>query len=232
MTLTVERETWDLRTLPRAASGLWQPGVCTEAPKVPAALPRQDPGAMDQHFANPLRVPLPIPPTHRGVHSRASQVRPPTPPTSALTPGPCGQPLTISPSPKLLARSSLSSNLGLSLDLQLQVERLQGEKPVVLGPPSLHLQHRVRGAACPGAGLQGRWGSVLGSEPLSCPQVPLLRKRWPKEPLSNLRGFFPAAIRPYKVRAPCSSQRHLPLGGNLLMSPIFPLLQILCSNLT
>ncbi|XP_040481713.1 WD repeat-containing protein 97 [Ursus maritimus] len=143
VTLTVERETWDLRTLPRAASGLWQPGVCTEAPKVPAALPRQDPGAMDQHFANPLRVPLPIPPTHRGVHSRASQ---------------------------LLARSSLSSNLGLSLDLQLQVERLQGEKPVVLGPPSLHLQHRV----------------------------PLLRKRRPKEPLSNLRGFFPAVIRPYK----------------------------------
>lgn len=104
---------------------------------------------MDQRFAHRLRVPLPIPPTHRGVHSRASQVRPPTPPTSALTPGPCGQPLTMSPSRQLLARSSLSSNLGLSLDLQLQVERLQGEKPVVPGPLSLHLQHRVRGCRLP-----------------------------------------------------------------------------------
>ncbi|XP_032272009.1 WD repeat-containing protein 97 [Phoca vitulina] len=144
VTLTMERETWDVCTLHRAANCLWKAGVCTEVPTVPAALPRQDPGAVGQRFAHPPRVPLPIPPIHRGVHSKASQ---------------------------LLARSSLSSNLGLSLDLQLHLERLQGEKPVVPGPPALHLQHRV----------------------------PLLMKRRPKEPLSNFRGFFPATIRPYKA---------------------------------
>ncbi|XP_030897294.1 WD repeat-containing protein 97 [Leptonychotes weddellii] len=146
VTLTMERETWDVCTLHRAANCLWKAGVCTEVPTVPAALPRQDPGAVGQRFAHPPRVPLPIPPIHQGMHSKASQ---------------------------LLARSSLSSNLGLSLDLQLHLERLQGEKPVIPGPPALHLQHR------------GCW-------------VPLLMKRRPKEPLSNFRGFFPATIRPYK----------------------------------
>ncbi|XP_021544413.1 WD repeat-containing protein 97 [Neomonachus schauinslandi] len=146
VTLTMERETWDVCTLHRAANCLWKAGVCTEVPTVPAALPRQDPGAVGQRFAHPPQVPLPILPIHRGVHSKASQ---------------------------LLARSSLSSNLGLSLDVQLHLEQLQGEKPVVPGPPALHLQHR------------GCW-------------VPLLMKRRPKEPLSNFRGFFPATIRPYK----------------------------------
>ncbi|XP_032171465.1 WD repeat-containing protein 97 isoform X2 [Mustela erminea] len=142
-TLTVERETWDVCTVRRVASGLWQPGVCAEGPTAPTALARQEPGAMGRHFAHRRRVPLPTPATHRGVHSRASQ---------------------------LLARSSLSSNLGLSLDLQLQWELLRGKKPVVPDSPPLHLQHRV----------------------------PLLKKRRPNEPLSNLRGFFPATIRPYK----------------------------------
>lgn len=61
------------------------------------------------------------------------------------------------------------------------------------------------GAAHPRAGLQGHWGSMLGSEPLSSPQIPLLMKRRPKELLSNLRGFFPATIQAYQVR-----ETHLP----------------------
>ncbi|XP_057353608.1 WD repeat-containing protein 97 [Manis pentadactyla] len=69
---------------------------------------------------------------------------------------------------KLLAGSSLSCDLGLSLDLQLQSEQLRGEKPVALDPPSSLLQHRC----------------------------PLLLKRRPKELLSNLGGFFPAAVEP------------------------------------
>ncbi|XP_072601926.1 WD repeat-containing protein 97 isoform X5 [Vulpes vulpes] len=143
VTLIVERETWDVCTLPRAASSVRQAGVCAEAPTVPAAHSLQDLGAVGQHLAHPPRVPMPTPHTHRGVHSRASQ---------------------------LLARSSLSSSLGLSLDLQLQLERLPGEKRVGPGPPTPNLQHRV----------------------------PLLTKRRPRELLSNLRGFFPAAIEHYK----------------------------------
>ncbi|XP_027949357.1 LOW QUALITY PROTEIN: WD repeat-containing protein 97 [Eumetopias jubatus] len=143
VTLAVERETWDVCTSHRAANCLWKARVCPEVPTVPAALPQRDPGAVGPRFVHPPRAPLPIPPVHRGVHSKASQ---------------------------LLARSSLSSNLGLSLDLQLHLERLRGEKPVVPGPPALHLQHGD----------------------------PLLMKRRPKEPLSNLRGFFPTTIQPYK----------------------------------
>ncbi|XP_035582979.1 LOW QUALITY PROTEIN: WD repeat-containing protein 97 [Zalophus californianus] len=143
VTLAVERETWDVCTSHRAANCLWKARVCPEVPTVPAALPQRDPGAVGPRFVHPPRAPLPIPPVHRGVHSKASQ---------------------------LLARSSLSSNLGLSLDLQLHLERLRGEKPMVPGPPALHLQHGD----------------------------PLLMKRRPKEPLSNLRGFFPTTIQPYK----------------------------------
>ncbi|XP_029779049.1 WD repeat-containing protein 97 [Suricata suricatta] len=143
VTLTLEREPWDACALPTAALSLRQAEVCTEAPTRPAALPLQDLGAGGQHFAHRPHVPLPSPPTHRGVPSRASQ---------------------------LLARSSLSGSLGLSLDLHLQFERLQGEKPVVPGLPSPDIQHRI----------------------------PLLMKRRPKELLSNLRGFFPASIQPYQ----------------------------------
>lgn len=42
---------------------------------------------------------------------------------------------------------------------------------------------------------------MLGSEPLPCPQCPLLLKRRPKELLSNLGGFFPAAVEPSRVSA-------------------------------
>nr|XP_011750913.1 WD repeat-containing protein 97 isoform X4 [Macaca nemestrina] len=102
-----------------------------------------DLGPLDQHFSHPPRVTVPIPPTHRRVHSKASQ---------------------------LLARSSLSHCLGLSLDLQLQLEQLRGRTTVALDLPSSHLQCRI----------------------------PLLPKRQPKEPLSSLGGFFPATVQPHK----------------------------------
>uniref|UniRef100_A0A2K5I2E4 Uncharacterized protein n=1 Tax=Colobus angolensis palliatus TaxID=336983 RepID=A0A2K5I2E4_COLAP len=142
-TLTVERETWDVCALPQAAHCLAWGEVSTAAQTVPTALSPQDLGALGQHFSQPPRVTVPIPPTHRRVHSKASQ---------------------------LLARSSLSHYLGLSLDLQLQLEQLRGRTTVALDLPSSHLQCRI----------------------------PLLPKRQPKEPLSSLGGFFPAAMQPHK----------------------------------
>ncbi|XP_017738866.1 PREDICTED: LOW QUALITY PROTEIN: WD repeat-containing protein 97 [Rhinopithecus bieti] len=71
---------------------------------------------------------------------------------------------------ELLAHSSLSHYLGLSLDLQLQLEQLRGRPTIALDLPSSHLQCRI----------------------------PLLPKRQPKEPLSSLGGFFPAAVQPHK----------------------------------
>ncbi|XP_072806083.1 WD repeat-containing protein 97 isoform X2 [Vicugna pacos] len=141
--LTVERETWEVCNLPRDAPSLGQAGVCTEAPPASMTLPPQDLGALGRRFARPPRVPLPVPPHHQRVHSRASQ---------------------------LLARSSLSCELGLSLDLQLQLEWLCRETPVAPDPLSSHLQHRI----------------------------PLPLKRRPQELLSNLGGFFPATMQPYK----------------------------------
>ncbi|XP_022410997.1 WD repeat-containing protein 97 [Delphinapterus leucas] len=126
VTLTVERQTWDVCALPRDVPDLR--GV--------EASPPQDLGTLGQRFAPP-------PTTHRRLHSRASQ---------------------------LLARSSPSHELGLSLHLQLQWERLHGEKPVAPDPLSSHLQRRI----------------------------PLLLKRRPQELLSNPRGFFPAAVQPYE----------------------------------
>ena len=73
--LAVERETWDPSAQPRDGPALGG----TEAP------PLQDVGTLGRRFARPPRVPLPLAPTYRRVHSRASQVRPPTPPTPALT---------------------------------------------------------------------------------------------------------------------------------------------------
>ncbi|XP_045417194.1 WD repeat-containing protein 97 isoform X2 [Lemur catta] len=143
-TLTMEREIWDMCALPRAGPCLCQAGVSTEAQSTPTALPPQDLRVLGQRFARPPRITLPIPPISRKVHSRASQ---------------------------LLACSSLSDDLGLSLDLQLQWERLQERTTMALDPPSSHLQHRI----------------------------PLLQKRRPKEPPSNLRGFFPATTQPYKL---------------------------------
>ncbi|KAM5315107.1 WD repeat-containing protein 97 [Glossophaga mutica] len=140
VTLTAERETWGVCAPPRAAPSLEKVGVCTETSIPPTALPPQDWGALGQCFP---QVTFPIPPPHRGAHIRESQ---------------------------MLARSSLSSTLGLSVDLQLQLEQLPQERPVASDSLSSHLQHRV----------------------------PLLLERRPKELLSNLRGFFPAAIESYK----------------------------------
>ena len=86
VTLTLERETCDVCASPTAALSLRQAEVCTEALRGPAARPLQDLGTGGQRFAPPPRVPLPTPHPHRGVHSRASQVRPPAPPTSTLAP--------------------------------------------------------------------------------------------------------------------------------------------------
>ncbi|XDA79362.1 hypothetical protein R6Z07M_009348 [Ovis aries] len=131
--LTVEKETWDPSAQPRDGPALRG----TEAP------PLQDVGTLGRRFARQPRVPLPLPPTYRRVHSRASQ---------------------------LLARSSLSCELGLGLDLQLQWDRLS-EKPLAWDLPSPDL------------------GQSRTSLPL---------QRRPQELLSNLGGFFPATIHPYK----------------------------------
>ncbi|XP_036063479.1 WD repeat-containing protein 97 [Onychomys torridus] len=108
----------------------------------PSAL--QTPGAPGRRFARPPRVSLPIPPIHRVVHSQASQ---------------------------LLARSSLSDELGLSLDLQVQCDQFGGEITDLSTSP-YYLKQRV----------------------------PLLRHRRPQGPLSNVGGFFPATIGPHKQR--------------------------------
>ncbi|XP_065751239.1 WD repeat-containing protein 97 [Phocoena phocoena] len=139
VTLTGERQTWDVCALPRDVPDLR--GI--------DASPPQDLGTLGQRFAAP-------PPTHRRLHSTASQ---------------------------LLARSSPSHELGLSLHLQLQWERLHGEKPVAPDPLSSHLQRRI----------------------------PLLLKRRPQERLSNPRGFFPAAVQPYECwRRPIRFPGHVP----------------------
>uniref|UniRef100_A0A8C9KX22 WD repeat domain 97 n=1 Tax=Phocoena sinus TaxID=42100 RepID=A0A8C9KX22_PHOSS len=139
VTLTGERQTWDVCALPRDVPDLR--GI--------DASPPQDLGTLGQRFAPP-------PPTHRRLHSTASQ---------------------------LLARSSPSHELGLSLHLQLQWERLHGEKPVAPDPLSSHLQRRI----------------------------PLLLKRRPQERLSNPRGFFPAAVQPYECwRRPIRFPGHVP----------------------
>ncbi|XP_052017334.1 WD repeat-containing protein 97 [Apodemus sylvaticus] len=105
----------------------------------------QAPGAPGRRFARTPRVPLPIPPTFRRVHSRASQ---------------------------LLARSSLSYELGLGLDLQVQWDQF-GVKIVDLDSSTDYTQNRV----------------------------PLLLQRRPSEPLSKLMGFFPATIKPHRVQS-------------------------------
>ncbi|GAB1299497.1 Predicted gene, 35339 [Apodemus speciosus] len=102
----------------------------------------QAPGAPGRRFARTPRVPLPIPPTYRRVHSQASQ---------------------------LLARSSLSYELGLGLDLQVQWDQF-GVKILDLDSSTDYTQDRV----------------------------PLLPQRRPSEPLSKLTGFFPATIKPHR----------------------------------
>ncbi|XP_059528342.1 WD repeat-containing protein 97 [Myotis daubentonii] len=130
----------DVSTLPGVTPSLAKAGVCTHSPKM---LPPRDRGALSRRFPHPPRVTLPIPRTHQREHSRASQ---------------------------LLAHSSLSSLLGLSMDLQLQSEQLRQETPAAPEAPSSHLKHRV----------------------------PLLLERRPQELLSDLGGFFPASVQHYK----------------------------------
>ncbi|XP_060143645.1 LOW QUALITY PROTEIN: WD repeat-containing protein 97 [Globicephala melas] len=64
VTLTVERQTWDVCALPRDVPDLG--GV--------EASPPQDLGTLGQRFARPPQVPLPPPTTHRRLHSRAPQI--------------------------------------------------------------------------------------------------------------------------------------------------------------
>ncbi|XP_076768341.1 WD repeat-containing protein 97 isoform X2 [Arvicanthis niloticus] len=114
-----------------------------QAVSLPSAF--QTPGAPGRRFARPPRVSLPIPPTYRKVHSQASQ---------------------------LLARSSLSYELGLGLDLQVQWDQF-AVNTMNLDTSTDYTQNRV----------------------------PLLLQRRPSEPLSKLTGFFPAIIKPYRIRS-------------------------------
>ncbi|XP_033616718.1 WD repeat-containing protein 97 [Fukomys damarensis] len=140
---TTQKESQDKYALPSTASCFGQATVSIEAQTAPIAPSPQALRAPGWSLAHPHRVTLPVLPTHRRVHSKASQ---------------------------LLACSSLSQDLGLSLDLLLHSEQVQGEMTTALGQLSSLMQHRV----------------------------PLLLQRQPKEPLSNLKGFFPATIQPYK----------------------------------
>ncbi|XP_040592272.1 WD repeat-containing protein 97 isoform X2 [Mesocricetus auratus] len=139
-----EIESQDKGIQPRAATSGGQARLCADDQPMSSLPALQTPGAPGRRFARPPRVSLPIPPTPRMVHSQASQ---------------------------LLARSSLSCELGLSLDLQLQWDQFGG-KIMDLNTSSYYLRHRV----------------------------PLLLHRRPKEPLSNLGGFFPATIQPHRKR--------------------------------
>lgn len=139
-----EKETQDAGIQPGAATSGGQTTLSTDIqPASPTSAP-QTPGAPGRRFARPPHVSLPIPPTHRIVHSQASQ---------------------------LLARSSLSCELGLSLDLQLQWDSF-GEKIVDQNTSPDYLKNRV----------------------------PLLLRRRPRAPLSELGGFFPATIQPHRRR--------------------------------
>ncbi|XP_038199907.1 WD repeat-containing protein 97 [Arvicola amphibius] len=139
-----EKETQDMGIQPGAATSGGQATLNTDVQPVSPPSAPQAPGAPGRRFARPPRVSLPIPPTHRIVHSQASQ---------------------------LLARSSLSCELGLSLDLQLQWDSF-GEKIMDLNTSPDYLKHRV----------------------------PLLLHRRPRDPLSKLGGFFPATIQPHRKR--------------------------------
>ncbi|XP_029420100.1 WD repeat-containing protein 97 [Nannospalax galili] len=145
------QDTWDQT---KAATYIGQASVSMEAEPVPTRLAPQTPGAPGRHFACPPHVSLPIPPTHQNVHSRASQ---------------------------LLAHSSLSYDLGLSLDLQLQWDETAG-KTMNLNTSSI-LKHRA----------------------------PLLLQRQPTEPPSNLGGFFPDTIKSHMhCPRPISFPGHVP----------------------
>ncbi|KAG8515425.1 WD repeat-containing protein 97, partial [Galemys pyrenaicus] len=137
--LVGEARTWDTYPLSRAVPSLGRAGLCLEEQTVPTARCPQDSGTLCRLLAHHPHVLQPSPPAYQAVHSQASQ---------------------------LLASSSLSSCLGLSLDLQLLEEQHRGRMPVAPEPPATQLQHRV----------------------------PLLPERRPQEQLSRLPGFFPATL--------------------------------------
>ncbi|XP_069847713.1 WD repeat-containing protein 97-like [Dipodomys merriami] len=139
---TMARELEDKYTTARAASCAKQSAVSSESQTLPTPPVPQALGALDQRSAHPPPVSLPIPPVGQRVHSKASE---------------------------LLARSSLSCVLGLSLDLQLKSDKLQGKMTTVVGVPPSPQQ--------------------------KAPRLPHKRR---KESLSKLKGFFPATTEPYK----------------------------------
>lgn len=146
-------------------------------PVFPLSFPQPPGGAPGKRFARPPRVSLPIPPTYRRVHSRASQ---------------------------LLARSSLSCELGLGLDLQVQWDQF-AVKAIDLDASIDYMKNRV----------------------------PLLLQRKPAEPLSKLMGFFPATIKPYRVRPyPSILPEVVSPGGHSLHIPSPFTVKPLCSTLT
>ncbi|XP_006830941.1 PREDICTED: WD repeat-containing protein KIAA1875 homolog [Chrysochloris asiatica] len=110
MAFTVERETWDTSALPTAVTSL-QKGQA-----VPVAVAPKDLRSLGQHLVRPPQVALPILPTSRKVHSRASE---------------------------LLSQSSLSCTLGLSLDLQLPSERFWKGTRASLDPVSPDLPETI-----------------------------------------------------------------------------------------
>uniref|UniRef100_UPI0034CD9C4E WD repeat domain 97 n=1 Tax=Rattus norvegicus TaxID=10116 RepID=UPI0034CD9C4E len=133
----------DMEIQPGTAAGVGQAALSIDIQAASAPSAPQTPRAPGRRFARPPRVSLPIPPTHRKVHSQASQ---------------------------LLARSSLSYELGLGLDLQVQWDQF-GVKTTDLDKSIDYMKNRV----------------------------PLLLPRRPAEPLSKLTGFFPATVKPYKL---------------------------------
>ncbi|KAL1767575.1 WD repeat-containing protein 97 [Sigmodon hispidus] len=139
---TTEKEPQDTGIQLGAATKDGQDIFSTDAQSMSSPSAFQTPGAPGKRFARPPRVSLPIPPIRRMVHSRASQ---------------------------LLARSSLSYELGLSLDLQLQWDTFGG-KTMELSTSPYYVRQRV----------------------------PLLLQRRPREPLSSLGGFFPATVQTHR----------------------------------
>lgn len=74
--LATEKECQDKETQAGAATSGGQATLSVDVQPVSSHSAFQTPGAPGRRFARPPRVSLPIPPTHRVVHSRASQVRP------------------------------------------------------------------------------------------------------------------------------------------------------------
>lgn len=68
----------DMEIQPGTATGVGQAALSIDIQAASAPSAPQTPRAPGRRFARPPRVSLPIPPTHRKVHSQASQVRSPS----------------------------------------------------------------------------------------------------------------------------------------------------------